>query len=85
MKYWRSRLARLNQKFDTYIKENYKVVDYQFKRLPQRVSSITWKPFGYHKKIRASNSRRRCLIQRDLYEELIKNKTNITIESNILS
>ncbi len=67
MKYWRSRLARLNQKFDTYIKENYKVVDYQFKRLPQRMSSITWKPYGYHKKIRAFNSRKRCLIQRGLY------------------
>jgi hypothetical protein len=31
MKSWRSRLARLNGMFDTYIKENYKVVDYQIK------------------------------------------------------
>jgi len=28
MKSWRSRLARLDNMFDTYIKENYKVVDY---------------------------------------------------------
>jgi hypothetical protein len=27
MKSWRSRLARLNDMFDTYIKENYMVVD----------------------------------------------------------
>jgi len=28
MKSWRSRLARFDNMFDTYIKENYKVVDY---------------------------------------------------------
>jgi hypothetical protein len=31
MKSWRSRLARLNDMFDSYIKENYKVVEYQVK------------------------------------------------------
>jgi hypothetical protein len=31
MRCWRSRLARLNNMFDSYIKENYKVVDYHVK------------------------------------------------------
>ncbi len=31
MKFWKSRLARLNDMFDSYIKENFKVVDYHVK------------------------------------------------------
>jgi hypothetical protein len=29
MKYWRSKLARLNERFNNYIKKHYKVVDYE--------------------------------------------------------
>ena len=41
MKSWRSRLARLNDMFDTYIKENYKVVDYQIKTPSMREHDLT--------------------------------------------
>jgi hypothetical protein len=32
MNFWRSKLARLNGKFNNYIKEYYKVVDYEVKK-----------------------------------------------------
>jgi hypothetical protein len=50
MKSWRSRLARLNDMFDTYIKENYKVVDYQIKKPSMRKHDLTWRPYGYLQK-----------------------------------
>jgi hypothetical protein len=50
MKSWRSRLARLNDMFDTYIKENYKVVDYQVKTPSMRKHDLTWRPYGYYKR-----------------------------------
>ena len=31
MKYWRSKLARLNDKINNYIKQHYNVVDYEVK------------------------------------------------------
>jgi len=36
--------------FDTYIKENYKVVDYQVKTPSMREYDLTWKPYGYYKR-----------------------------------
>jgi hypothetical protein len=66
MKSWRSRLARLNDKFDTYIKENYKVVDYQIKTPPMREHDRTWRPYGYYKRRKAMLSRRRCIALRSL-------------------
>jgi hypothetical protein len=36
MKSWRSQLARLNDMFDTYIKENYKVVYYQINTINEK-------------------------------------------------
>ncbi len=50
LKSWRSRLARLNDMFDTYIKENYKVVDYQIKAPSTREHDLTWRPYGYYKR-----------------------------------
>jgi hypothetical protein len=41
LKSWRSRLARLNDMFDTYIKENYKVVEYQVKTPSMREHDLT--------------------------------------------
>jgi hypothetical protein len=61
MKSWRSRLARLNDMFDTYIKENYKVVDYQIKTPSTREHDLTWRPYGYYKKRKAMAARRRCI------------------------
>jgi hypothetical protein len=61
MKCWRSTLARLNSKFDTYIKENYKVVDYGVKKPSHRERSLTWKPYGYHRRLRINNACRRCI------------------------
>jgi len=43
MKSWRSKLARLNDMFDSYIKENYKVVEYQIKTPSSREHDLTWK------------------------------------------
>jgi hypothetical protein len=50
MKFWKSRLARLNNMFDSYIKENYKVVDYHVKTPSLREHNLTWRPYGYYKK-----------------------------------
>jgi hypothetical protein len=61
MKSWRSRLARLNDMFDSYIKENYKVVEYQIKTPSSREHDLTWKPYGYHKRSKAMAARRRCI------------------------
>jgi hypothetical protein len=56
MKFWRSKLARLNQRFDTYTKENYKVVDYEVKKPSPRMSNLTWKPYGYYRRMRINNA-----------------------------
>jgi hypothetical protein len=60
MKFWRSRLARLNNMFDTYIKENYKVVEYHVKTLSLRERTLTWRPYGKHKWLRRMIARKRC-------------------------
>jgi hypothetical protein len=49
MKFWKSRLARLNDMFDSYIKENFKVVDYHVKTPSKREHNLTWRPYGYYK------------------------------------
>jgi hypothetical protein len=61
MKSWRSRLARLNDMFDTYIKENYKVVEYQVKKPSMREPDLTWRPYGYYKRRKAMAACRRCI------------------------
>jgi hypothetical protein len=66
MKSWRSRLARLTDKFDTYIKENYKVVDYQFKTPSMREHDLTWKPYGYYKRRKAMLAPSRCIALRSI-------------------
>jgi hypothetical protein len=66
MKSWRSRLARLNDMFDTYIKENYKVVDYQIKTPSRREHDLTWRPYGYYKRRKAMAARRRCIALKSL-------------------
>jgi hypothetical protein len=61
MKFWKSRLARLNNMFDSYIKENYKVVDYQMKAPSMREHNLTWRPYGYYKRRRYKIARSRCI------------------------
>ena len=61
MKFWRSKLARLNSMFDSYIKENYKVVDYHMKTPSLRENNLTWRPYGYYKKMKSMKARSRCL------------------------
>jgi hypothetical protein len=56
MKFWRSKLASLNQRFDTYIKENYKVVDYEVKKPSPRMSNLTWKPYRHYRRMRIKNA-----------------------------
>jgi hypothetical protein len=61
MKFWKSRLARLNNMFDSYIKENYKVVDCQVKAPSMRERNLTWRPYGYYKRRRSKIARSRCI------------------------
>jgi hypothetical protein len=61
MRCWRSRLARLNNMFDSYIKENYKVVDYHVKALSLREHCLTWKPYGYYKRRKSRMAHSRCI------------------------
>jgi len=63
MKYWRSKLAR----FNNYIKQHYKVVVYEVKKPSQRMTYLTWKPYGYSRRVRIIRARRRCIISKNLY------------------
>jgi hypothetical protein len=69
MKSWRSRLARLNDMFDTYIKENFKVVDYQIKSPSMREHDLTWRPYGYYKRRKAIAARRRYIALKSIHIE----------------
>jgi hypothetical protein len=64
MKYWRSKLARLNERFNSDIKQHYKVVDYEVKKPSQRMTYLT---YGYSRMIRIIRARRRCIISKNLY------------------
>jgi hypothetical protein len=61
MKCWRSRLARLNNMFDSFIKENYKVVDYHVKAPSLREHCLTWRPYGYYKRRKSRAAHSRCI------------------------
>jgi hypothetical protein len=43
------------------------VVDYEVKKPSQRMTYLTWKPYGYSRRIRSIRARRRCIISRNLY------------------
>jgi hypothetical protein len=75
MKFWKSRLARLNDMFDSYIKENFKVVDYHVKAPSRREHNLTWRPYGYYKKRKSRIARNRCTA--------IKSTTTIEVRSAI--
>jgi hypothetical protein len=61
MKFWKSRLARLNSMFDSYIKENYKVEDYHVKTPSLREHNLTWRPYGYYKRRKSKIARNKCI------------------------
>jgi len=61
MKFWKSRLARLNNMFDSYIKENYKVVDYHVKTSSLREHNLIWSPYGHYKKRRSKIVHSKCI------------------------
>jgi len=61
MKSWRSGLARLNNMFDSYIKENYKVVEYHVKTPSLREHTLTWRPYKYYKKRKSRIARSKCI------------------------
>jgi hypothetical protein len=46
--------------FDTYIKENYKVVEYQAKTPSLRRHGLTWRPYRYYRKMRSITAHNRC-------------------------
>jgi hypothetical protein len=75
MKYWRSKLAHLNEKFSSYIKDHYKVVDYEVKKPSLRVTDLTWRPYGYYRRIRINMAREKCLRFRGLY--IIEAKSSV--------
>jgi hypothetical protein len=81
MKSWRSRLARLNDMFDSYIKENYKVVEYQAKTPSMREHDLTWRPYGYYKRRKAMIARRRCIALKSV--QIIEDKAAIDKERKI--
>jgi len=61
MKFWKSRLARLINIFDSYIKENYKVVEYHVKTPSLREHNLTWRPYGYYKRRKSKIARNKCI------------------------
>jgi len=61
MEFWKSRIARLNNMFDSYIKENYKVVDYDVKTPSLREHNLTWRPYGYYKRRRSKIAHSKCI------------------------
>jgi hypothetical protein len=61
MRCWWSRLARLNNMFDSYIKENYKVVDYHVKTPSLREHNLTWSTYGYYKRNKSRMACSRCI------------------------
>jgi hypothetical protein len=67
MKFWRSKLARLNSVFDSYIKENFKVVDYQVKTPSLRKHNLTWRPYGNYKRMKSMKAHSRCLAKIRVY------------------
>jgi len=64
MKLWKSRLARLNNMFDSYIKENFKVVEYHVKTTSLREHSLTWRPYGCYKKRKSRIACNKCIALR---------------------
>ncbi len=81
MKPWRSRLARLNDMFDTYIKQNYKVVDYQVKTPSMRENDLTWRPYGYYKRRKALEVHRRCIALKSI--QIIEAKSAVDKERRL--
>jgi hypothetical protein len=67
MKFWKSRLARLNNMFDSCIKENYKVVDYHVKTPSLRKHNLTWRPYGYYKKRNSRAACNKCIALKSIY------------------
>jgi hypothetical protein len=63
-KFWRLKSPRLNEKFNKYIKEQYKVVDYEIRKPSMRTTDLTWRPHGYLRRIRISMARKKCLMSR---------------------
>jgi hypothetical protein len=53
--------------FDSYIKENYKVVDYHIKTPSLREHNLTWRPHGYYKRMNSMKARSRCLAKTKAY------------------
>jgi hypothetical protein len=61
MKFWKSRLERLNNMFDSNIKENYKVMEYHVKTPSLREHTLTWRPYGYYKKRKSRIAHNKCI------------------------
>jgi hypothetical protein len=63
--------------FDTYIKENYKVVEYQVKTPSMREHDLTWRLYGQYKRRKAMAAHRRCIALKSVQiieAEAAKNK-----------
>jgi hypothetical protein len=76
MKFWKSRLARLNDMFDSYIKGNYKVIEYHVKTPSLREHTLTWRPYGYYKKRKSRIARNKCIALKAVIIIEAKSATN---------
>ena len=76
MKFWKSRLARLNNMFDSNIKENYKVMEYHVKTPSLRAHTLTWRPYGYYKKRKSRIARNKCIALKAVMIIEAKSATN---------
>jgi hypothetical protein len=67
--------------FDTYIKENYKVMDYQVKKPSMREHDLTRTPYGYYKRRKAMSARRRCIALKSM--QIIEAKSAVDKERRL--
>jgi len=71
----------LNDMFDTYIKENYKVVDYQVKTPTMREHDLTWRPYGYYKSRKVMAACRKCIALKSI--QIIEAKSAVDKERRL--
>jgi hypothetical protein len=50
-------------------------VDYEVKKPSLRVTDLTWRPYGYYRRIRINKARKKCLRSRGLY--IIEAKSSV--------
>jgi hypothetical protein len=78
--------------YDTYIKKNYKVVEYQVKTPSLRRHELTWRPYGYYRKMRSIKAHNRCrniigtyiIDEKPAMEKRLKNRLAFDSDSYVI-